>query len=187
MNIFPIEDEDLGSNAEIIWLYGLSGAGKSTLAKLASIVLRNKGLRVYVLDGDNLRYGLNSDLGFTGADRNENIRRAGEVAKIVAGMCDVVICTFITPSFEVRVSLDTAMKGYNYKSIYVSAPISICEKRDTKGLYKKARRGEIPNFTGISSTFDKPNEKSKKVDCANQSESQSLKSLLTYIDSYSAT
>lgn len=185
MNLFPVRDDIADSNGEIIWLYGLSGAGKSTLARLAASELRNKGKTVYILDGDNLRYGLNSDLSFSKEDRNENIRRAGEVAKIIAGLCDVVISTFITPSSSSRDKLDELMVDCNYKSVFINTPTEICEKRDIKGLYRKARLGEVTDFTGVSSPFDEPDSNSFQVDCYNLNERQSLAYLLSYIDSYS--
>lgn len=142
--------------AVVLWLVGLSGSGKSTLARSLERALHERGFLTYLLDGDNLRSGLNSNLGFSEEDRQENIRRAAEAAKLLLEGGLVTICSFISPTAQVR---DTARKiigAEDFLEIYVNASLEACEKRDVKGLYAKARRGEIANFTGISAPFEAP-------------------------------
>lgn len=117
----------------------------------------NQGLTCFILDGDNLRTGLNSDLGFSERDREENLRRASEAAKLISQTCDVVICTFITPFNTTRNRIQEIMKNNKFFDFFISTPLFECERRDVKGLYRKARNGEIKHFTGIGSPFDKPN------------------------------
>lgn len=136
----------------VFWLTGLSGAGKSTIAYAAEKLLFAKGLNVIVLDGDNLRSGLNNDLGFTEKDRKENMRRTLEVAKILEGTGAVVICSLISPYITERQLVKTQAK--NGHEIYVKADVETCIQRDPKGLYQKALKGEIKNFTGISSPYE---------------------------------
>jgi adenylylsulfate kinase len=138
-----------------LWFTGLSGSGKSTLANIVEQQLFEEGFHTYILDGDNVRKGLNKDLNFTEEGRIENIRRVGEVAKL---MCDaglVVLAAFVSPYIKEREMLRNLM-GNNFVEIFIDAPVEICEQRDVKGLYKKARNGEISNFTGISSPFEAP-------------------------------
>ncbi len=142
--------------AVVLWLVGLSGSGKSTLARALEQALHDRGFLTYLLDGDNLRSGLNSNLGFSEEDRQENIRRAAEAAKLLLEGGLVTICSFISPTAQVR---DTARKiigTEDFLEIYVNASLEACEERDVKGLYAKARRGEIANFTGISAPFEAP-------------------------------
>jgi adenylylsulfate kinase len=139
----------------VIWLLGLSGAGKSTLAALTEKRLTGAGLITVLLDGDHLRAGINKDLSFSEEDRKENIRRAAEIAKMLAGNNIVTLCSFITPMREQR-DLARSIAGNGYFEVYVSCPMEICEQRDVKGLYKRARNNEIPHFTGIGSRFDIP-------------------------------
>ena len=141
---------------ETIWFNGLSGSGKTTLGKKLVEYFEHKGIKVFLLDGDILRDGLNKNLGFSIADRTENLRRAAEVAKILNQNDVMVIATFITPTNEMREMIRKIIP--NIKFIHLSASLDVCEKRDTKGLYVKARRGEIKDFTGINSPFeDMPN------------------------------
>jgi len=139
----------------IIWLTGLSGSGKSTLANLLLKHLHINGIRSYLLDGDNLRSGLNQDLSFTADDRRENIRRTAEVGKLMIDAGLVVITAFITP-FEKERQFIKSLLGKDVKIVYVQCSLEECERRDPKGLYKKARKGEIQNFTGISQPFETP-------------------------------
>ena len=145
-----------GHKGRVIWLTGISGSGKSTIANALEKLLYKKSKKTYVLDGDNIRHGLNKDLGFTDKDRVENIRRVAEVAKL---MCDaglIVITAFISPFRIEREMARSLFKKDEFKEIYISTPLNVAEKRDPKGLYKKARSGEIPNFTGISSPYEEP-------------------------------
>ena len=157
LNINRVARETLnGHEARVLWFTGLSGSGKSSIANLVEQELHKKGVRTYVLDGDNLRHGLNKDLGFVKSDRVENIRRVSEVAKLMHDAGMVVLVSFISPF---RAERDMARELFNegqFLEIYVDTPIEIAEKRDTKGLYAKARRGEIPNFTGIDSPYEEP-------------------------------
>lgn len=143
-------------SGKIIWLFGLSGAGKSTIAAEMANILRDSGSTVFILDGDDLRGGLNSDLGFSDSDREENIRRAAEVAKLLAKANEYVICTFITPFTQTRSAIEAIMEDQDFSSIFIDTELSVCEKRDVKGLYRKARLGLIDNFTGLQSNFDSP-------------------------------
>jgi bifunctional enzyme CysN/CysC len=160
----------------VLWLTGLSGAGKSTLAIEVERALFNKGYHVYVLDGDNLRHGLNSNLGFSHEDRTENIRRVGEVA--AAGF--VCVSAFISPYRADREGARRAA-GDSFHEIYVKADLETCESRDPKGLYERARRGEIPDFTGISAPYEEPEEPELVVDTARLDVEQSVAMILDYI------
>jgi len=142
--------------SKILWLTGLSGSGKSTIANELEKKLYERGIRTYVLDGDNIRHGLNKDLGFTDADRVENIRRIGEVAKLMVDAGLVVITAFISPFAAERAMIKEMFSEEEFKEVFIDAPIKIAEKRDPKGLYKKARKGLIKNFTGIDSEYEKP-------------------------------
>jgi adenylyl-sulfate kinase len=161
----------LGQRGVVVWLTGLSGSGKSTMAVGLDSRLHSQGIASYILDGDNLRHGLCRDLGFSDEDRRENIRRTGEVAKLMAQSGIVVICSLISPFRVDRVSVrgscekDTVL----FTEIYVSAPLATCELRDPKGLYKKARAGEIQGFTGIDSPYEPPEEPGLSLDTAETS------------------
>ena len=144
-----------GHKSTCLWFTGLSGSGKSTLANVVEQELFNRGIKTFVLDGDNIRTGLNKGLTFTPHDRDENLRRIGEVSKL---MCDaglVVLAAFVSPFIRERQMLRDLL-GASFTEIFVDTPIEVCESRDVKGLYKKARAGEISNFTGISSPFEAP-------------------------------
>jgi adenylylsulfate kinase len=141
---------------QLIWFTGLSGSGKSTLAVHLEGLLFEKGYKVYLLDGDTLRVGLNKDLTFSEADRIENIRRIAEVAKLMLDSGVIVIAAFISPFRSNRETTKQIVGVENYIEIFVDTPLEICEQRDVKGLYKKARTGELKNFTGISSPYEKP-------------------------------
>jgi adenylylsulfate kinase len=140
----------------IIWFTGLSGAGKSTLAHAVEEFLHVRGCRTYVLDGDNVRHGLCSDLGFSAQDRTENIRRVGEVAKLFAEAGTVVLTSFISPYCDDRQRVRRMVKPGRFLEIFCDSPLAVCESRDVKGLYKKARAGEIDGFTGISAPYEVP-------------------------------
>lgn len=139
-----------------IWLTGLSASGKSTIANLLDAALAQQGLRSFILDGDNVRHGLNRDLGFSPADRTENIRRIGEVAKLFTEAGVIVATAFISPYRADRDQVRAIMKKGDFLEVLVDAPLEVCEKRDPKGLYKKARSGEVKEFTGISAPYEAP-------------------------------
>jgi len=172
-----------GHKGGVVWLTGLSGAGKTTLAFYAEHRLFENEYRVYVLDGDNVRYGLSSDLGFSPQDRAENIRRIGEVAALCADAGMLVICAFISP-YQCDRRLARQAAGENFHEIYLSADVEAYEKRDSKGLYKKARSGEIPDFTGISAPYESPAHPELVIDTGALSVSESLDVLLAYVDRY---
>lgn len=140
----------------VIWLTGLSGSGKSTLGHLLEETLHQMGCHTFVLDGDNVRHGLCSDLGFSDQDREENIRRVGEVANLFVECGTIVICAFISPFRSDRERVKKLIGAENFCEIYCRCPLEVCEQRDVKGLYKKARQGLIAEFTGISSTYEEP-------------------------------
>ncbi len=139
----------------MIWLIGLSGSGKSTIARALENKLHQEKVLTQILDGDNLRSGLNHDLGFTDGERVENIRRTAEVARLFANCGVVTLCSFITPTEEIR-KIARKIIGEDYFEVYVRCSLEECEARDVKGLYKKARDGKIPGFTGIDSLFEEP-------------------------------
>lgn len=146
----------LGYKPLLIWFVGMSGSGKSTLASALEEKLFADGLNTYILDGDNIRSGLNKDLDFSDESRKENIRRIAEVSKLFVDAGTVVLTAFITPFAEEREKVRQLVGSDNYLEVFVDCPLEECEKRDVKGLYAKARRGEIKNFTGIDSPFEKP-------------------------------
>jgi adenylyl-sulfate kinase len=151
------EREDLlKQKGKTIWLTGLSGSGKSTIANELAIKLQQEGKLAYILDGDNVRMGLNKDLGFSDDDRKENIRRIAEVANLMTDLGVIVITAFISPFREERAKAKEIIGKDNFLEVYVNAPLGVCEDRDPKGLYKKARAGEIPMFTGIDSPYEEP-------------------------------
>lgn len=145
-----------GHRGAILWFTGLSGAGKSTLAHTVEEHLHRMGCRTFVLDGDNVRHGLCSDLEFSATDRAENIRRVGEIAKLFMEAGVIVLTAFISPFCEDRNKVRAMVKPGEFIEIYCQCPIDVCEQRDVKGLYKKARAGEISQFTGISSAYEPP-------------------------------
>ena len=170
-----------GHKGGIIWLTGLSGAGKSTIAIEAEHQLFLKGYQVNVLDGDNIRFGLSADLGFSPEDRTENIRRIGEVAKLFAEAGILVITAFISPYKQDRDRI-RAIAGDIFHEVFIEADLEICENRDPKGLYVKARNGEISDFTGISAPYEKPRNPELVIDTEEQGVGESTTKLLSYID-----
>jgi len=163
-NIFPFRtkvsrDERvklLNQKSLLIWFTGLSGSGKSTLAVQLEAMLHHRGFKTYLLDGDNVRSGINKDLTFGEADREENIRRIGEVSKLFLDSGLILIGSFISPYQKDRDKVKELVGDENYFEVYVDCPVEVCEVRDVKGLYKKARKGEIKEFTGISSPYEIP-------------------------------
>lgn len=145
-----------GHGSLVIWLTGLSGAGKSTIAAALEKDLHQEGVRTYLLDGDNLRYGLNRDLGFSPPDREENIRRCAEVARLLVDAGNVVLCALISPYARDRDLARSMFAPGDFCEVYVRCSLTTCEQRDSKGLYKRARSGEIAEFTGISAPYQEP-------------------------------
>lgn len=189
-NIYPIFDkmlqrEDreslLKQRGTMIWFTGLSGSGKSTLAIALERELYKEGILCRILDGDNIRSGINNNLGFSEADRTENIRRIAEVSKLFVDCGIVTIAAFISPTNAIRTMAAEIIGSEDFLEVYVSTPISECEKRDVKGLYAKARRGEIKNFTGISSPFEVPEDAFISIDTSRQPLEESVKILMEAI------
>ena len=154
----------LGHRGAVVWLTGLSGSGKSTLGYALERRLIGGGHAAFVLDGDNLRHGLCRDLGFSAEDRDENIRRVGEVAALFAEAGVIAIASFISPYAEGRQRARERAGSDSFVEVYLDTPVEVCERRDPKGLYKKARAGEIPNFTGISAPYEVPEEPTIRLD-----------------------
>jgi len=146
----------LQQKGKVIWMVGLSGSGKSTLARAAENTLHQEKKLTMLLDGDNLRTGVNNNLGFSEEERRENIRRAAEVAKLFANCGVVTICSLISPTESIRQMAKEIIGNDAYFEVYIDCPLEVCEQRDVKGLYAKARKGEIKEFTGISSPFEEP-------------------------------
>lgn len=165
----------------ILWFTGLSGAGKSTLANALEQELFKRGLSSYILDGDNVRHGLNKGLGFSDDDRKENIRRIGEVAKLFVDAGSIVCTAFISPFKEDRNNVRALVEDDEFIEIYVKASLETCESRDPKGLYKKARTGEIPEFTGISSPYEEPDHPELTIDSDSLSVEQSVEKITLYL------
>lgn len=184
-NIHPIFDTTLNKEDKesllsqrgiVIWLIGLSGSGKSTIARGLENKLHQEKVLTQILDGDNLRTGLNHDLGFTDRERVENIRRTAEVARLFANCGVVTLCSFITPTEEIR-KMARKIIGDGYFEVYVSCPLEECEARDVKGLYNKARNGEIPGFTGIDSPFEEPLEPQLILDTQKENIEESVENI----------
>ncbi|MFM8525405.1 MAG: adenylyl-sulfate kinase [Cyanobacteriota bacterium] len=170
-----------GHRSAILWFTGLSGAGKSTLANAVNSALFEQGLACYVLDGDNVRHGLCKDLGFSDADREENIRRIGEVAQLFLDAGVVVLTAFVSPFKADRDRARALVEDGDFIEIHCAADLSTCETRDTKGLYAKARAGEIKEFTGISSPYEAPESPELRVDTGSQTLEQSVAQVLAYL------
>ena len=164
----------------VVWLTGLSGSGKSSTADALEKKLHSLGYKTYTLDGDNIRHGLNNDLGFTDADRVENIRRVAEVAKLMADAGLVVITAFISPFSSERDYARQIVADDEFIEVFVDAPLEVCEARDPKGLYKKARAGQLKNFTGIDSEYQKP----KNPEIVLQSSDKTPEELADYVLEY---
>ncbi|MFQ5471010.1 MAG: adenylyl-sulfate kinase [Gammaproteobacteria bacterium] len=167
----------------VLWFTGLSGSGKSTLAHAVEDILFEKGCRTYVLDGDNIRHGLNSDLGFSDEDRTENIRRIGEVAKLFTDAGVLVSTAFISPFISNRDIARSRVSDGDFIEIFCDSPLDICEDRDPKGLYKKARAGQIPEFTGISSPYEAPEKPEITVKTGEHSLEECAQQVISYLES----
>ncbi|WP_289145875.1 adenylyl-sulfate kinase [uncultured Bacteroides sp.] len=189
-NIYPIfdrmlsrEDKEalLGQRGVMLWLTGLSGSGKSTIAIALERELHQRGLLCRILDGDNIRSGINNNLGFSAEGRVENIRRIAEIGKLFVDTGIITIAAFISPSNELRQMATRIIGEGDFLEIYVSTPLEECEKRDVKGLYAKARRGEIRNFTGISAPFEAPEHPVLSLDTSRLSLEESVNALLELV------
>ena len=168
-------------NSFLMWFTGLSGSGKSTIANLVELELHKKGIKTYVLDGDNIRKGINKDLTFAPEDRTENIRRIAEIANLMVEAGNVVLAAFVSPYKKDRENVKNILKNSNFVEIYVNTSVEECEKRDVKGLYKKARAGEIKNMTGISAPYEAPENPDLEIITENLTIEQSVNEVLKYI------
>ncbi|MEP3483783.1 MAG: adenylyl-sulfate kinase, partial [Sneathiella sp.] len=173
--------EQKGQKASILWFTGLSGSGKSTIANLVEKKLHSLGKHTYLLDGDNVRHGLNKDLGFTDADRVENIRRVGETAKLMVDAGLITLVSFISPFRSERQMARGLMEDGEFLEVFVDTPLEICEERDIKGLYAKARAGEIKNFTGISSAYERPENAEIVIDGSKLSPEDAADNIVDYL------
>ena len=189
-NIYPIFDrmltradkeELLNQHSVMIWFTGLSGSGKSTIAIALERELQKRGLLCRILDGDNIRSGINNNLGFSEEDRVENIRRIAEIGKLFVDTGIITIAAFISPNNDIREMAANIIGKENFLEIFVSTPIEECERRDVKGLYAKARRAEIKNFTGISAPFETPANPALSIDTSKLSVEESVNKLLELI------
>jgi adenylylsulfate kinase len=172
----------LGHRGATVWFTGLSASGKSTLAKLVEHRLCERGRLTYVLDGDNMRHGLNGDLGFSEADRKENVRRFGEVARLFTDAGVIVICALISPYRADRDRVRELIGEGDFIEVYLRASLQTCEQRDPKGLYRKARAGQIPDFTGISAPYEEPLQPELLVDTERNDPEQCMKVLIEFLE-----
>lgn len=170
-----------GQKPCVIWLTGLSASGKSTIANAIELRLHDMGRHTMLLDGDNVRLGLNKDLGFTEADRVENIRRIGEVAKLMTDAGLIVVAAFISPYRVERTMVRGLMCPGDFVEVFVSTPLGVCEVRDPKGLYKKARRGDILNFTGISAPYEEPESPEITLDTSHKTVEDAVKIIIDFL------
>lgn len=189
-HIYPIFDKMLGRSDKeallgqrgiMIWFTGLSGSGKSTVAIALERELQKRGLLCRILDGDNIRSGINNNLGFSAEDRVENIRRIAEIGKLFVDTGIITLAAFISPNNDIREMAARIISKEDFMEIYVSTPLEECERRDVKGLYAKARRGEIRNFTGISAPFEAPEHPALSLDTSVLSVEESVNQLLALI------
>ncbi len=189
-HIYPIFDKMLGrkdkedllkQHSVMIWFTGLSGSGKSTVAIALERELHRRGLLCRILDGDNIRSGINNNLGFSEADRVENIRRIAEIGKLFIDSGIITIAAFISPNNDIREMASEIIGKDDFLEIFVNTPLEVCEERDVKGLYAKARKGEIKNFTGISAPFEAPEHPALSLDTSKLSLQESVGKLLELI------
>ena len=186
-NIFPTDkilqraDKEalLHQKGIAVWMTGLSGSGKTTIAIALEKELNKKSLLTQILDGDNIRTGLNNNLGFSDADRNENIRRIAEATKLFVNCGIITICCFVSPTEEIRNNAKKIIGANDFVEVFINTPIEVCEERDIKGLYAKARKGEIKDFTGVNAPFDLP--KTADIEIKNQSIDKSVEMILNYL------
>ena len=190
-NIYPIFDrmlsrqdkeQLLGQKGVMLWFTGLSGSGKSTVAIALERELQKRGLLCRILDGDNIRTGINANLGFSADDRRENIRRVAEAAKLFVDTGIITIAAFVSPTEDLRNLAQHIIGKDDFKEIFISTPIEECERRDVKGLYARARRGEVKNFTGISAPFEAPQHPALSLDTSKLSLEESVAQLLQLLN-----
>ncbi len=190
-NIYPVFDrmlqrsdkeQLLNQRGVMLWFTGLSGSGKSTVAIALERKLQRRGLLCRILDGDNIRSGINSNLGFSAEDRRENIRRIAEVGRLFVDTGIITIAAFISPTEEVRQMAQQIIGPDDFKEIYISTPLEECERRDVKGLYARARRGEVKNFTGISAPFEAPKHPALSLDTSRLSLEESVNRLISFLN-----
>ena len=189
-NLFPIFDEILqredkeellNQNSKVIWMTGLSGSGKTTVAKGVERYLHSQGILNQLLDGDNIRVGISSNLTFSSEDRAENIRRISEISKLFLNCGIVTLNCFVSPTIEIRNIAKEIIGAENFIEVYINASVDTCEERDVKGLYQKARKGEIKDFTGISAPFEAPKSAEIEINTAQLSIDESVQKVLDYI------
>ena len=189
-NLFPIFDEILqredkeellNQNSKVIWMTGLSGSGKTTVAKGVERYLHSQGILNQLLDGDNIRVGISNNLTFSSDNRAENIRRISEVSKLFLNCGVVTLNCFVSPTIEIRNIAKQIIGAENFIEVYINASVDTCEERDVKGLYKKARKGEIKDFTGISAPFEAPKSPEIEINTAQLSIDESVQKVLDYI------
>lgn len=189
-NLFPIFDEILqredkeellNQNSKVIWMTGLSGSGKTTVAKGVERYLHSQGILNQLLDGDNIRIGISSNLTFSTEDRAENIRRISEISKLFLNCGIVTLNCFVSPTIEIRNIAKEIIGAENFIEVYINASVDTCEKRDVKGLYQKARKGKIKDFTGISAPFEAPEYPEIEINTAQLSIDESVQKVLDYI------
>jgi len=189
-NLFPIFDdilqredkeELLNQNSKVIWMTGLSGSGKTTVAKGVERYLHSQGILNQLLDGDNIRVGISSNLTFSSEDRAENIRRISEVSRLFLNCGVVTLNCFVSPTIEIRNIAKEIIGADSFIEVYINASVDTCEKRDVKGLYQKARNGEIKDFTGISAPFEAPESPEIEINTAELSVDESVQKVLDYI------
>lgn len=189
-NIFPTDkilqradkEQLLKQQGSVIWFTGLSGSGKTTIAIALENELNKKGLLTQILDGDNIRTGINNNLGFSDADRTENIRRIAEVTKLFVNCGVITICCFVSPTEEIRAIARNIIGSADFVEVFVNTPLETCEQRDVKGLYAKARKGEIKDFTGITAPFEAPADPTIEVKTNELSIEESVKKILNSIE-----
>lgn len=189
-NIYPIYDKMmtrqdkeqlLGQKGVMIWFTGLSGSGKSTVAMGVERELHKRGILCRILDGDNIRAGINNNLGFSEEDRKENIRRIAEIGKLFVHTGIVTLACFVSPTNDIRQLAREIIGEEDFKEVFVSTPIEECERRDVKGLYARARRGEVKNFTGISAPFEAPEHPTLSIDTSRLSLEESVNAVISLI------
>jgi len=175
-------EEQHGHKAYLVWFTGLSGSGKSTLANLVEIALHTRGLSTYILDGDNIRQGINKDLSFAPEDRTENIRRIAEISNLMLDAGVITLAAFVSPYIKDRQEVQQIVGTDNFIEIFVNTSLEECERRDVKGLYKKARSGEIKNMTGISAPYEEPTNPDLEVITDGHSIKESVEIIINFIN-----